>query len=329
MAFDGRLLGGVGVLAAVVETGNFVRAAEALGLTPSGVSRAVARLEARVGVRLLDRTPRAVSLTDEGRRFHAQVAPLLAGLEDAASQAGGAAHAVQGRLRVNVDAWFARLVLAPRLPAFLAAHPQLSLELLVRDTLGDLVSEGIDVAVRFGEPEPSGLIARKLLETRILACAAPSYLALHGRPRHPRDLLQHECILFRDPVTGRPFPWEFHRGGKIVEVEVTGKLIMNDLATKLTACAAGHGIALTIEFGLAPLLASGELVQILPDWAEERFPLYAYHPSRHLPPAKVRAFLDFVLESIERPTRSKKLTANSSRKELRRRRQANEMPRSL
>jgi DNA-binding transcriptional LysR family regulator len=198
-----------------VETGNFVRAAEALGLTPSGASRAVARLEARVGVRLLDRTPRAVSLTDDGRRFHAQVAPLLAGLEEAATQAAGAAHAVQGRLRVNVDPWVVRLVLAPRLSAFLAAHPLLSLGMLVRDTLGDLVSEGVDVAVRFDEPEPSSLIARKLLETRIPVCAAPAYLARHGPPQHPRDLAQHECLLYRDPVTGRRFPWEFHRAADV------------------------------------------------------------------------------------------------------------------
>jgi DNA-binding transcriptional LysR family regulator len=312
MAFDGRLLGGISVLAAVVETGNFVRAAESLGLTQSGVSRAVARLEARVGVRLLDRTPRAVSLTDEGRRFHAQVAPLLAGLEEAASDAAQSAHAVRGRLKVNVDPWFARLVLAPRLSGFLVAHPQLSLELLVRDTLGDLVSEGLDVAVRFGEPEPSGLIARKLLETRIIACASPAYLARRGRPRRPSDLEGHECLLYRDPVTGRPFPWEFHRAGKVVEVKVSGRLVFNELATKLTACAAGHGIAQTIEFGLAPMLANGELIQILADWAEERYPLYAYHPSRHLPPAKVRAFLDFVVGSIQ-PT-SKKETSNSSSK---------------
>jgi DNA-binding transcriptional LysR family regulator len=145
-----------------------------LALTQSAISRAVARLETRIGVRRLDRTPRAVSLTDKGCRFYAQVAPLLAGLEEAASEAAGAAHAVRGRFRVNVDPWFARLGLARRLSGFLAAHPQLSLELLVRDTLGDLVSEGIDVAVRFGEPEPSGLIARKPLETRILTCAAPA-----------------------------------------------------------------------------------------------------------------------------------------------------------
>ena len=189
---------------------------------------------------------------------------------------------------------------------FLAAHPQLSLELVVRDTVGDLVSEAFDVAVRFGEPEPSGLIARKLLETRIFTCAAPAYLARCGLPRHPRDLERHECLLFRDPATGRPFAWEFHRAGKVVKVKVTGKLTLNDLATKLTACAAGHGISQSLEFGLGPLLASGELVQILADWAEERFPLYVYHPSRRLPPAKVRAFVDFVLASVAPSTSGRK-----------------------
>src|SRR3954447_19755576 len=307
MPFDGRLLSGAGVLAAVVEGGSFVRAGEALGLTPSGVSRAVARLEARVGVRLLDRTPRAVTLTDEGRRFHARGVPLLGGgggggarpAREAAGPAGpGGAAAARGRLRVNVDPWVARLVLAPRLSAFLAAHPALSLELVVRDALGELVAEGFDFAIRFGEPEPSGLVARKLLETRILACAAPAYLDRRGRPEHPRDLVRHECLLYRDPVTGRPYPWEFHRGGEVVEVEVTGRLVLNDLATKLAACASGHGVAQSIELGLGPMLARGELEQILPDWVEERFPLYAYHPSRHLPPAKVRAFLDFVLASL-------------------------------
>jgi DNA-binding transcriptional LysR family regulator len=300
MAFDSRLLAGVGVLAAVVESGNFARAAEGLGLTPSGVSRAVARLETRLGVRLFDRTPRAVTLTDEGRQFHAQIGPLLAAIEQIAGEAAGAAAVVRGRLRVNVDPWFARLVLAPRLSEFLKTYPALSLELVIHDALGDLVSEGFDVAVRFGEPEPSGLIVRKLLETRILTCAAPAYLARHGQPQHPQDLVRHECLLFRDPVTGRPFPWEFHRGGEMIEVKISGRLIVNDLATKLAACAAGHGISQTFALGIDPLLASGELVQILADWAEERFPLYAYLPSRHLPPAKVRAFVDFVLASIAR-----------------------------
>jgi DNA-binding transcriptional LysR family regulator len=299
MAFDSRLLAGVGMLAAVVESGNFARAAKALGLTPSGVSRAVSRLEMRLGARLFDRTPRAVTLTDEGRRFHAQIGPLLAAIEEAADEATGATAAVRGRLRVNVDPWFARWVLAPRLSEFLTGYPALTLELVICDTLGDLVREGFDAAVRFGEPEPSGLIVRKLMETRILTCAAPAYLARCGRPQHPQDLVQHECLLFRDPVTGRPFPWEFHRG-EVTEVKVSGRLVVNDLATKLNACAAGHGISQSLALGLDPLLECGELVQILSDWAEERFPLYAYLPSRHLPPAKVRAFLEFVLASVAR-----------------------------
>lgn len=205
MAFDGRLLAGLGVLVAVVESGSFAGAGEALGLTPSGISRAVARLEARIGARLFDRTPRAVALTDEGRRFHARVMPLLADLEDAAD-AGEAAVPVRGRLRIALDPWFARLVLPPNLPAFLAAHPDVALELSVRHRLGEPAAEGFDAAVRFGGPEPSGLTARKLLETLVLTCAAPSYLATHGTPRLPQDLEQHECLMARDPVTGRPSP---------------------------------------------------------------------------------------------------------------------------
>jgi len=300
MVFDGRLLPGIGVLAQVVETGNFVRAGEVLGLTPSGVSRAVARLEARLGVRLFDRTPRTVRLTEEGRRFHAQVVPLLAGLEDATSDAAATAGTARGRLRVNADPWFARLVLAPRLPDFLQRYPDISLELIVRDTPGDLVAEGMDVAVRFGEIGPPGLIARKVLETRIIAVAAPSYLARHGTPRRPKDLLNHECLMFRDPVSGRPFEWEFRKRGQVVEVATKGRVTFIDLPTKLAACVAGQGIAQSVAFGLEPLLYSKALVQVLPDWAEERYALYSYYPSRHLPPAKVRAFLDFVAQSMTR-----------------------------
>jgi DNA-binding transcriptional LysR family regulator len=301
MAFDGRLLSGVGTFAAVVEGGNFVRAGDALGLTASGVSRGIARLEAQVGVRLFDRTPRAVTLTDEGRRFYAQVTPLLAGLEEAAAEATGAKATARGRLKVNVDPSFARLVLAPRLPEFLAKYPALSLEIIVRDRLGDIVGEGFDVAVRFGDPEAGRLIARKLLDTRIIACASPAYLARHRAPRHPRDLENHECLMFRDPTTGKPFDWEFHNGREIVEVKARGRLIFNDLSTKLLACVAGLGIAQAVEFGLEDYFVRGELVQVLPDWAEERYPLYAYYLSRHLAPAKVRAFLDFAIGALAAP----------------------------
>ncbi|MCS0502863.1 LysR family transcriptional regulator [Ancylobacter mangrovi] len=299
MSFDTRLLAGVGVLAAVSEAGNFARAAEMLGLTPSGVSRAVARLEARVGVRLFDRNPREVSLTEEGRRFHAQVMPLLAGLEEAAAEAAGAAALVRGRLRVSVDPWFARTVLAPELQRFLARYPALSVDVSTSNYREEMMA-GVDVAVRFGPPDASSLIARKLLDTPVLTVAAPAYLERHGEPRSPHDLVHHEALLFRDPQTGLPFAWEFHRGGKAVEVKVSSRLVLDDPSVAVSACVAGQGIFQSLALGLAPLLARGELVQILPDWSEELYPLYAYHPSRHLPPAKVRAFLDFIQEIAAR-----------------------------
>ncbi|MGR7993612.1 LysR family transcriptional regulator [Xanthobacter sp. ZOL 2024] len=295
MVFDTRLLTGIGVLAAVTEAGNFARAAEILGLTPSGVSRAVARLEARVGVRLFDRNPREVRLTEEGRRFHARVMPLLAGLDEAAAEAAGAAEVVRGRLRVSVDPWFARMVLAPELQRFLARYPLLSVDLSTSNYREEMMT-GVDVAVRFGPPDASSLIARKLLETPVLTVAAPAYLERHGTPLSPHDLVHHEVLAFRDPQTGLPFPWEFQRGEEIVEVQVSSRLVMDDPSVAVSACVAGQGIFQSLAIGLEPFLERGALVRLLPEWSDERYPLHAYHPSRHLPPAKVRAFLDFIQE---------------------------------
>jgi DNA-binding transcriptional LysR family regulator len=313
------------LLTTIVATGSFVGAARRVGMTQSGVSRGVARLEERVGVRLFDRTARAVTLTDDGKRFHERVAPLLGALEDAVDGAASAATEVRGRLRVNADAFLASHVLGPRLPAFLAAHPALEVEVTVTERPRNLVSEGFDVAVRFGPPEGEGVIARRLLETRIITCAAPSYLERHGVPRHPRDLTRgHECILFADPRTGRPFDWEFHAGRRrITHLPVRGRLVVNDVATALAACAAGQGVAQPLALGLDPLLRDGRLVEILTDWQDELFPLYVTHPSRHLPPARVRAFLDFVVEStkegalrIRRRPKATRASSNGARASL-------------
>src|ERR1700676_4008717 len=189
MAFDGRVISNVGVLAAIAEGGSFAKAAAVLGLSRSGVSRAVSRLEARVGVRLVDRTTRAVALTDEGRRLYSEVAPLLTGIEDAVTVPSGSSVAVRGRLRVNVDAFFSRLLFTPHIAEFLSLYPDLSLELVARDRLGDLVGEGFDIAVRFGTPPESSLVAKKLVETRTVTVASPAYLRMHGRPAVPSDLL--------------------------------------------------------------------------------------------------------------------------------------------
>jgi DNA-binding transcriptional LysR family regulator len=293
-------LDGLGVLSAVVQAGSFVRAGESLGLTQSAVSRAVARLEERVGVRLFRRTARAISMTDEGLRYYESIAPHLAAIEEATIAAGGSSAKVRGRLRVNVDAGIGQFVLTPGLEPFLAKHPELSIEIIVNDRMGDLVREGFDVAIRFGVPLPSSLKARLLLRTRILTCASPDYIANHGAPKRPIDIEKHRCIMMRNPVTGSAFAWEFIRGKKVVPVNAAGQVLVNATGSLMAACLAGQGIAQVLELYARELVSSGQLVQVLPDWAEETYPLYAYHHSGHLMSAKVRAFLDFVV-SVTRP----------------------------
>jgi DNA-binding transcriptional LysR family regulator len=193
-----------------------------------------------------------------GPAFPCAVAPLLTGIEKAAQEAAGASATVRGRLRLNLDPWFARIVLAPRLPELTTRYPQLSLELLVSNH------------------------------------ASPSYLARRGTPKVPKDIANHEALLFRDPQSGRPFSWEFHRREKIVEIPVDGRIVMDDPSAALAASEAGQGLFQSFELGLAQWPASGKLVQILPEWSDERFPLYAYYPSRRHVPAKLRAFLEFI-----------------------------------
>ncbi len=298
MPFDGRLLSGVSVLAAVIEAGNFARAADALGLTTSGVSRAISRLEARIGTRLLDRTTRSIALTDEGRRFYEQVKPSLANIEDAATIASGSANIVRGRLRVNIDPVVSQLILPGRLGRFLDLYPELSLDCVTREQIGDLVGDGIDVAVRFGNLPSSALIVRKLADLQVVTVAAPSYVKRYGQPSHPADLGNHACIDYRDPLTRQSFDWEFHKGRKILPVKTKSRLLLSDAATMLTECLAGTGVAQVFAVVAKDHIKSGKLIELFPDWADERFPLNAYYPSRHHPAAKVRAFVDFILKAV-------------------------------
>jgi DNA-binding transcriptional LysR family regulator len=298
VAFDGRLLAGVSVLSAVVESGNFARSAEALGLSASGVSRAISRLEARIGIRLLHRSTRSMTLTDEGRRFLEEVGPHLRAIEDAAGNAAGAAGTVRGRLRVDIDPFFAQILLARRFGEFLGRHAELSLDLTTREHVGDLIADGIDVGLRFGEPSGSSAIARKLLETKIMTVASPDLLKRHGRPKHPKDLADFPCIHFRDPVSGRPFEWEFHRRREIVKVATKSRLLLGDVGTMLNACLGGAGVAQVMALSIRDEVKRGKLIDLFPDWSDERFPLYALYPSRMQPSARVRAFLDFVMQAV-------------------------------
>jgi len=300
MELDGRLLAGLSVLVAVVDSGSFTRAAEMLGLSASGVSRAVSRLEERIGVRLLDRSTRALRLTDEGQRFYALASPHLDAIVDAANAVSGASIGVQGKLRASVNQIIAQKLLGPRMAEFAARFPNLSLELLPPDEGGDLISNGIDVAIRFGPQVQASMSARLLLETRVLTVAAPAYIKKHGRPATPADLKQHSCIQFPDPLTGHPFEWEFRRDGQVLPALSTGPFLMTDVATMIAACVSGAGIAQVLAMSAQPHLASGELVELFPDWPGETFPLYAVRPSRRLAPLKVAAFIDFC-EEICRP----------------------------
>jgi DNA-binding transcriptional LysR family regulator len=300
MSFDERILNGIGALAAVVRNGSFAAAATALNMSQPGVSRSIARLEGRLGIRLFERTTRKVSLTDEGRRFHEQIVPLLEGLEQAAASVALGKTMVRGRLRVNIDPYFSQLILGPQLRSFLREYPELKLELITRDRAGDLVTEGYDLAIRFGELRPSAMVARKLLDTRILTVASPGYLKHQGTPKNPEELRarRHVLIDFRNPENGRPFEWVFRLGQKEITVPTDAQLLVNDVATMHSVCLAGYGIAQVMELGVEPLLANGRLVNLFPGHDDEHFPLYAYYPSRQLLPRKTRAFLDFVLRIV-------------------------------
>ena len=302
MAIDGKLFSGVSVLFAVVEAGTIARAAEALGLSPSGVSRALSRLEQGVGARLVARTTRTLSLSDEGRRFFEQVGPHMAGIEEAAIDAAGSASKVRGRLRVNIDPYFSRVVLAKHLAKFLARNPDLSVELIMRDSVGDLVADGFDLALRFGEPPIVSFAARKLTETRVITVASPAYIKAHGKPMHPREVEARDCIDFYDAANARPYDWEVRRKNEVLPLRVKGRLLVSDTGTLLAACEAGAGIAQILEIGCEHLIRSGRLIELFPGWSDERFPLHAIYPSRLHRAAKVRAFIDFIGEIVTADT---------------------------
>lgn len=296
MPIDARLLSGVTVLAAVVEQGSFTRAAPLLGLSPSGVSRAISRLEARMSVRLVARSTRALRLTPEGSRLYEMAAPHLVAIEEAASAASRDAAVVSGLLRTSVAVAFSRHVLTARLPEFTRRYPALELHVSQHSDTGDLNAEGLDVAIRFGSQPSSSMISRPLLETRVLTVASPAYLDAHPRPAHPSALVDHPCLQFFDPQNGRTFDWEFRREGETLSVRTTGTLTFSDVDTLIGACVAGGGIAQVLEMSVGNELRSGALVELFPDWPGETFPLYIVRPSRKFIPLKVEKFVEFCLE---------------------------------
>jgi DNA-binding transcriptional LysR family regulator len=245
MNLDDCLLNGVSALAAVVRSGGFAAAARSLNVSQPGISRTVARLEARVGVRLLERTTRSVSLTDEGRRFSETIGPVVAALEDAALSLAEGKVTVRERLRVNIDPYFSQLIVGPQLSGFLREYPELKVDLITRKSLRDLVADGYDLGIRFGDPRPSSLVGRRLLDSGVLTVASPGYLKKHGHRSHPQELTanKHRMIDFRDSETARAFEWVFRKGRKEIKIETESQFLLTDVATMHAVCLAGYGIA--------------------------------------------------------------------------------------
>ncbi|WP_275899206.1 LysR family transcriptional regulator [Pyxidicoccus caerfyrddinensis] len=271
-----------------VEVGDFTRAARRLNITASAVSRRIARLEEELGVRLFQRTTRALRLTEDGRDFYARCQRILAELGEAKESLARSRSRPTGLLRVETPQVIGQLVLTPALPRFFEAYPGVELHLTLRDEVVDPITEGADVLIRMGQLTDSRLVARKLAVARLMAVASPAYLQRHGTPATPADLALHQCLGFlRQGVTGE---WRF----KDARFVPRGAFHVSQGATLRDAAVMGLGIAWLMDFMVARELATGALVTVLDAHACEERPIHALHPpNRHLP-SRVRVFLDFV-----------------------------------
>jgi len=291
-------LGDLSALVAVARAGGFRDAARISGVSASALSEAVRRLEAQLGVRLLNRTTRSVAPTEAGQRLLERLSPALNEVEAALDVVNLFRDRPAGTLKLNVPVSASRLVLPRLVPPFLAAYPDIRLEIIAEDTFVDVLAAGCDAGIRYDERLEQDMIAVPIgpREQRFAAAAAPAYLERHGRPGHPRDLLGHACLRSRFS-SGTLTAWEFERDGEIVRVDPTGPLVVSagtasDLAVE--AAVAGAGIIQLFEDWLRPNFASGALVPVLEPWWQRFSGPFLYYPGRRLVPAPLRAFIDFI-----------------------------------
>ena len=283
------------VFARVVQEAGFSAAARSLDLTPSAVSKLIARLETRLGARLLLRTTRALTLTEEGEAYHHAALRILQDLNDADQAAAGGA--VRGRLRVNATISFGAMFVAPAMPAFLARNPHLIVDLSFTDGIVDLVAEKTDVAIRMGNLPDSGLVARKLGQSRRVVCAAPAYLERRGRPKVPADLEHHDCLTFNFR-RARP-SWPFRLDGRDIEQPVKGSLAVNNGETMKQMALAGAGVARLALFHVAAEIAAGTLAPLLETFNPGDLEMiHAIHVGGGPVPHRVRAFIDHMIETL-------------------------------
>lgn len=282
---------------AVGELSSFSRAAEILGVSPSALSQMVRGFEERVGVRLLNRTTRSVALTDAGEDLFRRVRPAVSELADAIGQMSARRDRPAGLVRIHAFRSAAETCLEPILPAFSRAYPDIVLDVTLDDAVVDMVAGGFDAAIRIGEVIERDLVAVRLgPDMRHIAVATPGYLAEHGTPAHPRDLVHHRCIRWRWPGHVTPYAWEFFENGSWFEVAVDGPLIVNDKEMAMRATLQGVGIGFPVERTASAHIAAGRLVPLLEPWCAPFPGLFLCYPrQRQMAPA-LRAFIDAVRE---------------------------------
>lgn len=292
------LLDNIALFLQIVEKGSLTAAGRGAGLSPTTVSERLAALEAHFGVVLLNRTTRAISLTEEGRTLVEGAKRILGEVDDVESRIRFGAENLSGPIRISAPSDIGRTLVSDAIDGFLDRHPAISVDLLLSDGYVDLVGQGVDIAVRFGTITDSTLRVRSLGERRRIVCASPAYIAARGAPQTPEDLKAHNCLLMRFGVN-LDNVWRLGTGTSVRIVTVTGNRVSDDGAVVRQWCLAGHGIAFKSEFDVGPDIAAGRLVELLPDFAPPPPPLQMLFPPSRAQPRRVGAFADFLAETIQ------------------------------
>ncbi len=286
------ILGPMQTFVRVVDAGSFTAVANQLNTTQPTISRQIAALEEHLGARLLTRTTRALTLTDDGRAFYEHALRALEALAEAENAVGRRRSKPSGLLRIATPVVFGRLHIVPRLPAFLSRYPDVSIDLVMSDTFTDLAEQGIDLAIRVGEIADPTLIAKRIGIVRRVTVASPTYLKAHGTPRAPSDLSDHDCIVYTRLSTGNR--WLFEGPSSPIAVDVTGRYKADNSEAVREGVIAGLGIAVIPAFAFSNEIESGKIKVLLKSHEPKPLPMHAVYPSRHFLPLKVRAMIDYL-----------------------------------